>query len=146
MRIWIDGEWNDYGGELISFACAAEDGREFYAELTRPEHPTKWIAENVIPLLDATPIDYATFQVKLAAFINSFDEPIYIVSDWPEDIERFCAAIIVGPGRSSVYRPLNFRCGLGEYKGAISARPHHALHDARSLRDWACRSSTHRGR
>ncbi len=29
MNIFIDGEWNSYGGDLISLALVAEDGRTF---------------------------------------------------------------------------------------------------------------------
>jgi hypothetical protein len=30
MKLWIDTEFNEYRGELISLALVAEDGREWY--------------------------------------------------------------------------------------------------------------------
>ncbi len=50
MHIFIDGEWNSYGGELISLALVAEDGRSFY-EVLGCDNPDPWIAENVMPKL-----------------------------------------------------------------------------------------------
>lgn len=50
MRLFIDGEWNSFGGDLISLALVAEDGREWYEVLDCVD-PHPWVAENVIPKL-----------------------------------------------------------------------------------------------
>ncbi len=33
MNIWIDCEFNEFGGDLISMALVADDGQEFYEVL-----------------------------------------------------------------------------------------------------------------
>ena len=48
MHFFIDCEWNGSGGELISMALTAADGREFYRALECP-NPEPWVARNVIP-------------------------------------------------------------------------------------------------
>lgn len=141
LRIWIDAEWNSYKGALISFACVTEDGREFYQEVVLHEPPDPWIVNNVLPHLAGAAVEYEVFQSRLRSFVDGIAGPIEFISDWPEDIEQLCRALIIGPGRSSVYRPLTFRCGMGEFKDAKSALPHHCLHDARSLRDYALLST-----
>lgn len=44
MRFFIDCEFNEFRGELISMALVAEDGREFYEVLPCP-NPGAWVAQ-----------------------------------------------------------------------------------------------------
>lgn len=129
-RLFIDGEWNSYGGELISIALAAEDGREFYAVLGC-DNPEPWVAENVIPKL-GVPRDESieSAQVRLKLFLMQFSA-VHIVADWPEDIERFCRLLITGPGTRIDTPPLTMEVVRID---APSENPHNALADARGLR------------
>lgn len=133
MRLFIDGEWNGFGGELISMALVAEDGREFYAEFGC-DNPEPWVAENVIPKLSdghgfmRESIESA--QVRLSLFLAQFDA-VHIVADWPEDIERFCRLLITGPGTRIDTPPLTMEVVRVD---APSENPHNALADARGLR------------
>lgn len=130
MRLFIDGEWNGFGGELISMALVAEDGSEFY-EVLGCDDPEPWVSENVMPKLGKTPIDYDVLQQRLATFLTWFDA-VHIVADWPEDIERFCRLLITGPGTRIDTPPLTMEIVRVD---APSENPHNALADARGLRD-----------
>ena len=130
MNIYIDCEWNEFRGALISMALVAEDGREWYECVACPS-PGPWVAEHVMPILGKTPIAYPDFQRSLAAFLGGFDSA-NIVADWPEDISKFCEALIVGPGMCVNTPPLSFQIVRVD---APSAVPHNALWDARGIRD-----------
>lgn len=130
MRIFIDCEWNDYQGPLISMALCAEDGREFY-EVLECDDPKPWVAENVMPILEKDAIPLPEFRWKLQEFLRGFKRP-HIVADWPEDIARFCEALITGPGTCLNVRPFMAEvCPID----APSKRPHNALWDARAIRE-----------
>jgi len=129
VNIYIDCEWNDWGGELISMALCSEDGQEFY-EVIECKHPTEWVALNVIPVLNKEPINKILLKAKLKTYLNQF-ETINIVADWPEDIERFCNMLIVGPGCRMDTPALTMQIIRVD---ADSDIPHNALEDARGLK------------
>jgi len=128
MNLYIDCEWNGHGGELISMALVSGDGREWY-EVLGCASPVKWVADNVMPLLMKTPITRVQMQLSLAAFLASFDA-VNIIADWPEDIERFCALLITGPGERIGTPPLTMEIIRIDAESAI---PHNALEDARGI-------------
>jgi hypothetical protein len=129
MNIFIDCEWNEFGGELISMALCAETGEEFY-EVLPCDEPGEWVAKNVIPILDKAPIDKEEFQHKLAHFLAQFVS-VNIIADWPEDIANFCNALITGPGERINTPPMSMQIMRID---AGSEKPHNALHDARGIR------------
>jgi hypothetical protein len=131
MRIFIDGEWNGYGGELISLALVAEDGQSFY-EVLECNNPDPWIAENVISKLGKPWITFESMQQQLEIFLCKFDS-IHLIADWPEDIMWFCKVLITGPGMRLDIPPLMMQVLRVD---TVSSNPHHALYDARSLRNW----------
>lgn len=130
MKIYIDGEWNSFGGPLISLALVAEDGQEWH-EVLRCVDPHPWVAENVIPKLGKPHIPRYEFLDSLQRFLNKFDS-IHIVADWPEDIAHFCTLLITGPGERMDTPPLTMEVVRID---AGSANPHNALADARGLKD-----------
>lgn len=133
MRIFIDGEWNSYGGDLISLALVAEDGRAFY-EVLGCENPDQWVAENVMPKLNKDPIPLVIFQLELAKYLMQFEsEAVHIIADWPEDIMWFCKILITGPGTRLDTPPLTMQILRVD---TVSQNPHNALADAQALRDW----------
>ncbi len=67
MRIAIDCEFNEFGGELISMGLVAEDGREWYEALPCP-NPGKWVEDHVIPILGRKPISKEQFQARLCCW------------------------------------------------------------------------------
>jgi len=131
MRIFIDGEWNSYGGELISLALVAEDGRSFY-EVLGCENPDPWVTENVMPKLAKPWIVMQSLQQQLEYFLNQFDS-VHIIADWPEDIMWFCKVLVTGPGTRLDTPPLTMQILRVD---TVSQNPHNALADAQSLRDW----------
>jgi hypothetical protein len=130
MKLFIDCEFNDSGGNLISMAIVAEDGAEFY-EVLACDDPTPWVSQNVMPVLNKDPIPEYLFKTKLSGFLNWYDD-IEMVSDWPEDIKHFCETLITGPGM--MLNIPSFRCRvLREINTKDSKVPHNALEDARAL-------------
>ena len=128
MNICIDCEWNGFGGELISMALVAENGLEFY-EVLGCDNPHPWVAENVMPILNKEPISLEFFQKRLESFLFQFDS-VNVIADWPEDIEKFCASLIVGAGERISTPPLSMQIIRVD---AESALPHNALEDARGI-------------
>lgn len=129
MKIWIDCEFNDYRGELISMALIDENGREWY-EVLRCDDPSDWVAENVMPILGRFPIRLAAFQQELERWLEDYDS-IHLVADWPEDIQHFCWALITGPGERVDTPPLTMEIVRIE---SVSDMPHNALCDVRAIR------------
>jgi len=130
MRIWIDTEFNEFRGELISLALVAEDGREFY-EVLPCKKPGNWVAANVMPILGKPPIAPQQLALYLQNWLSWFDT-VHIVADWPEDIEHFCRALIVGPGLRINTPPLTME--VRRDLDGISQLPHNALADAKANR------------
>lgn len=134
MRFFVDTEFNEFRGALISMALVAEDGREWYEALPC-DAPGPWVAQNVMPIIGKAPLrNGIELALSLRAFLRQFDS-VHIVADWPEDISHFCNALIVGPGERIDTPPLSFEIDRTLPNTAeISAVPHNALEDARSLR------------
>lgn len=130
MRIWIDTEFNEYKGDLISMALVAEDGREWY-EVRHCKNPGDWVAEHVMPILGKEPISLLAIQVGLLRFLAQFDA-VHLVADWPEDIAHFCNLLITGPGIRIDTPPLTME--IRRDLDAVSELPHNALEDARAIR------------
>lgn len=129
MIFYVDGEWNGYGGDLISIALCPEVGLEFY-ECLRCENPTPWVEEFVMPVLGIVPISLHEMQLSLESYINKFDS-VHIVADWPEDIAYFCRLLVTGPGTRINTPPLTFEIIRVD---TVSHIPHCALEDARALK------------
>ena len=135
MRIFIDCEFNGFGGDLISLALVADDGSEFYEvlELQNDEKYDSWVYANVVPWLNKASIDKRLFQQKLRSFINAW-EHIHIIADWPDDIRYFCTSLITAPGMC-ISTPLNLTLQIDrELNTKSSAILHNALEDARAIR------------
>lgn len=147
MRIFIDCEFNEFGGDLISMALVADDGQEFYEvlNLENDEKYGSWVYANVVPWLNKDPVTKDVFQSKLWNFINQWDD-IHIIADWPDDIKYFCAALITGPGRA-LNTPLNLTMQIDrELTTESSALLHNALEDAKAIkRSWERREKEMRG-
>lgn len=130
MRLWIDTEFNEFRGALISLALIDEDGREFY-EVLECKKPGPWVAANVMPILNKPPIALAEMQRRLQNWLMHYPN-IHIVADWPEDIEHFCRVLIVGPGARINTPPLSMEVRR-DLEGK-SQLPHNALADAKANR------------
>lgn len=133
MKIYLDTEFNDYRGELISLALVAENGQEWYG-VRHYANPSPWVAEHVIPVLYQTPEEDATLQRSLHAFLTSFD-CVHIVSDWPGDIAHFAHFLEYAPGERIGPDQLMFEVRRDLPDTSTTSRvPHNALEDARAIR------------
>ncbi len=114
MTYYIDCEFADHRGKLISMAVVTHDGesiyiktphiREYYIHINTLRGPSdyspSWVDENVIPVIDnhqcdrVYSVDYHSVGQILRDFISS-SHPI-IIADSPVDIGRFCEAWSTG--------------------------------------------------
>jgi hypothetical protein len=140
MLYFLDTEFNEFGGELISLALVNEGGdRELYVATDCAE-PREWVKQNVLPIIHcpgahANVIPPDQFGLAIAFFLQN-DELPTIVADWPDDVRYFCEALITGPGEMVSIPFLQFQIiRVDAYptnlRGAIQ---HNALWDARALR------------
>ena len=132
MKLFLDCEFNAFGGELISMALVDEEGHYFYEVLDCPQ-PVAWVAENVMPILAQAPISLTEFQNKLSLFLNEYDE-IHVIADWAEDLSLFTRSLVLGAGRAMRIPPLTLELWMGTIRFP-SQVPHNALSDAGALAD-----------
>jgi hypothetical protein len=138
-RYFLDTEFNEFGGDLISLALVGEDGHELYVA-TECEKPSAWVKDNVIPILrvrDAHPIMIQPdeFGRAVAWFLRDEKLPT-VIADWPDDISYFCRALITKPGEMVAIARLQFQMiRIDAYPTDLpGAVQHNALWDARALR------------
>ena len=146
MRYFLDTEFNEFGGELISLALVREDGESIY--LVYPDLPEygEWVSKNVMPIIWNIPSPLPGMAYKLpdkeegayiiANFLKGDPHPV-IVSDWPDDIRYFCQAIITGPGMMAAIDNIVFQMvRVNAYPTTLeNAVQHNAWWDAKALRE-----------
>tara|TARA_R110000868_G_scaffold376148_7_gene640966 strand:+ start:1892 stop:2311 length:420 start_codon:yes stop_codon:yes gene_type:complete len=132
MNLYLDCEFNGFGGDLISMALVAENGIEWY-EVLNCHYPNKWVADNVMPKLNKNPIVHRDFKGSLCDFLEQFDR-IHVIADWPEDISHFCNTLIIKSGLRMRTPPLTIEIVRVELMPNNSQNPHNALEDARGLK------------
>lgn len=134
MNYYLDCEFNEQGGELISIAIVGRGGGEFYRVLAFSDEPTPWVAANVIPVLGGqSPRPESMVRTELAAWLR--ERPgAHIIADWPLDLLYFFR-LLCGPNYAATeFVPVT--CEVREIKSG-SRVPHNALWDARGLLDAA---------
>ncbi len=137
MNLYIDCEFNSFGGELISLALVPADPSipSFYEviDLGGCIEIDPWVAENVIPKLGKESVHPYVFCELLQSYLDQFKD-VHVVADWPEDIAWLCRVMITGPGQRIRY-PSTFTMECRPVD-TISVNPHNALADAQALRDF----------
>jgi hypothetical protein len=132
--LFLDTEFNGFGGKLISLALVPENDSlpEFYNELTMTDQLEPWVKDNVIPHLVLPRVSHKEFQNNLANYLWEVGE-ITIIADWPDDIRYFCESLITGPGMMiNIMHKIKFELDLSiNYTSDV---PHNALHDARAIK------------
>jgi hypothetical protein len=132
MKLYLDCEFTNFQGHLISMALVDENGHEFYEVVNYSIvdcHP--WVVQNVLPILHKDPIPYEDFQRKLSAYLRKYNE-LEIIADWPEDFWHLNMALLTGPGQMMTIPNLTMK--LVRRLNYISAIPHNALEDAKAIR------------
>lgn len=130
MRLFLDCEYNEFKGDLISMALVSEDSKHEWYEVVPCENPGPWVKEHVMPILGKSAISVQEMQRSLQHFLAQFDK-VHIIADWPEDIKHFCDALIVGAGMRIDTPPLTMEVVRIDGESKI---PHNALCDARGIR------------
>ncbi len=136
MKLFLDTEFNGFGGRLMSMALVPEDDwfGSWYCELEMTDQLHPWVKENVVPHMILVPSNRSQFQSSLSAYLLQFQE-ITIVADWPDDIRYFCESLITGPGeRITIPTKIKFELDLNiKYESTV---PHNALYDAIGIREY----------
>jgi hypothetical protein len=140
MRYFLDTEFNEFGGDLISLALVSETGPDDLYIATACPNPGAWVRENVLPIVHcagAIPVLVrpSEFGRAIRRYLEKDRWPI-IIADWPDDISYFCKALITAPGEMVSIARLQFQLERvdaypTDLPGAVQ---HNALWDARALR------------
>lgn len=140
MIYFLDTEFNEFGGDLISLALVSADGKRELYLATDCDSPGVWVAANVMPIISMSgahpAVIYSTeFGRHIAHFLRHDSAPV-IVADWPDDIRYFCQALITAPGEMVNIPQLTFELRrVDAYPTTLEgAVQHNALWDARALR------------
>lgn len=137
-RLYLDTEFNGFGGALMSVALVPQDPAlaTFYAVVAISEPVDPWVAQHVVPNLWDEPLSRDLVSADIAGYIRSFDTPV-IIADWPTDFEHLLSLLITGPGSMQALPDLQMDfMNLHGFNTADHSRvPHNALEDARALRD-----------
>lgn len=130
MNIYIDCEFNGFGGELITMALVTKDNNIFYERLACHNY-TPWVEEHVVPhIVDMKILSLNEFQHKLENYLSQFKK-INIIADWPDDISYFCKALITSNICTRINTPpLTMEILRLDSESKI---PHDALEDAKAL-------------
>lgn len=129
-RIFVDCEFNGFGGELISMALVCEDGNEFYGVIQHPKVWDKWVYENVYPVLALKPCGIEAFRVEFKRFLSQYENPI-ICADWYTDLVHFFSMMAGEDHTHSFEYPCKAELVLiDSYDSEV---PHNALSDARAI-------------
>lgn len=142
MKLFLDTEFNGFGGELISLALVAEDHRATYIVVDCP-NPEPWVADHVIPILYDCPITpfKPTSKEELArhvtGFLNLFsDEQLVVLADWSDDMRLFHECLSFGDKaprvRHFVTSIVQVDNRLSDFNNEV---PHNAWWDALAYRE-----------
>jgi hypothetical protein len=134
MKLFLDCEFNGFGGELISLALVDENQQSFYEVLECP-HPVPWVKDHVIPRLNQPSIPLKQFQSRLQIFLFQY-EYLEIIADWPEDFALFSRSLVLSAGKCIRTPPLTMQLWMEDpiETHVASENPHNALADAQALK------------
>lgn len=132
MDLFLDTEFTDFQGRLLSVGIIAQDGSEFYKVLDNITGCSAWVRKNVVPVLGKEPEPLEDIQFALENWLLQYDT-ITIIADWPEDIAHFCNLLITEPGMRIDTPPLTMVVDR-RLSSAKSQIPHNALADARAIK------------
>ena len=132
MKLFLDCEFTNFQGQLISMALVSDDDQEFYEVVNFSVVDChEWVLDNVVPILVKEAITYNEFQSKLSKFLRQYDS-IEVIADWPEDFWHFTQALLTGPGMMMDTPKLTMTMERRlDYKSFL---PHNALEDAKAIK------------
>lgn len=154
--IFVDTEFSDldpYTGEILSVGLCKRSGQQLYVEVEHAGEVHPWVRTNILPTLDGNPVsrEEAKRQITefvgpdkpyMVAFVPQYDM-VYMVKLFGRDALPFhwmaidFASMLFGQGEDPTQLRSERRDALlracGYHPDAY--RSHHALDDARVLRD-----------
>jgi hypothetical protein len=134
--LFLDCEYNDFQGELISIALVPLDPGPVFYESLGCANPSPWVAEHVMPAIGLEPIDRNSFRYKLSDYLNEYGvSSVTVIADWPEDFVHLLQAFVSGPGMMSSIFPRLMLILRTDLSTKASTNPHNALADAIALRN-----------
>lgn len=159
--LFFDCEFSDLSdsASLISAGFIAHSGEQFYAELSdyQEESCNDFVKAIVLPLLSLPPISTADFLSSLTDWLSNLGEDFLFIadSDWDRKILTKTLAS-VGKAIPENWRfqktPDNFTNGMQRslFNDEVAAfflrhpnqKPHHALTDARAIRNAYLRAES----
>ncbi len=133
--LYLDTEFNGFGGSLISIALFDPEGMDFYMALDLGAYIIDpWVAEHVIPVLGKVlPVPYRMVQGTILSYLARKPKPLVIVADWPADFEHLFRLMNTG-APWCVDIPLS--AVLVSSPELHPDVPHNALSDAKALAEW----------
>jgi hypothetical protein len=146
MLVFLDTEFTDLDSpRLISIGLVAQDGQQFYGEMTdwQLQECSSFVIEAILPYLEggAATISRETLQERLRSWLNAFDEPVTLISDSSMDW-RLISELDLAGTRSEwqLFQPELAKPGQAKYEATAAIEHyhqehpwHHALHDAIGL-------------
>lgn len=137
-RLFVDCEFNGFGGDLISMAIVPEDPsiEPWYEVRQLPEGNRfvwdRWVWDNVVPHLGKRAISREDFRAYFLEYVSKFSEPT-ICADWYTDLVHFFSMFAGESHTESVGYPCKTELVLiDSYQSEI---PHNALYDAIAIRE-----------
>jgi len=135
MTLYLDTEFNGFGGELISLALISSVTMKEWYEVLPCDldnlHP--WVEEHVMPFLGKGYISKEKFKASLWEFMREHQQEA-VIADWPEDLGHLMMQMCDIGGIMPKIEQLDMR--LINSGKLYSAIPHNALEDARALMQW----------
>ncbi|MEJ6002752.1 hypothetical protein [Paucibacter soli] len=159
MKVFVDTEFTDFKNPLmLSAGLVAENGAEFYLEVSAPKVHAKaspFVQDIVLPQFGQHPAtvvtDYAQAGEALAQFLISLDGELVLCADYPTDLYLVVDAL----QKSALFDELRSRLSVldiakivtgdensdrwaeafDKHERSMKLLRHHALLDARALKD-----------
>jgi hypothetical protein len=136
MKLFVDCEFNGFGGALLSMAIVPEDEsiEPFYEVIDTWETFCwdAWVYDNVKSVFGKDPISKEDFRYEFLRYLRQFDNPT-VCADWYTDLVHFFSMFAGKDHTKSVGYACKAELVLIEdYHSEI---PHNALSDARAIRE-----------
>lgn len=132
--LFLDTEFNGFGGELLSLALVGVDGKEFYVELELPTgediHP--WVSEHVLPQMIGLPLPRNAASAQMQRFLRQYSS-VEVIADWPADFVYFFDMMMHDSYEKTLMMPVKTFLAAPPSE-PVPEQPHNALSDARALR------------
>lgn len=144
MRLFLDTEFTDLRApELLSLGIVSEAADEFYAELAFNRAVcSPFVATTVLPLLANEPRARENVADDLRVWLAEFERPVVVYdspTDWAMFLWLFANVHVPVDGLLLEYDQWGwqrFEKNIAAYfENHRTARRHHALHDAKALRE-----------